>query len=188
MSRISRTKVHSIRRSRGFNLIEAMVAVVVISVGLLGIAKMQALAMASTGSAKMRSLAALEAASLAAALRADRQYWSNLTAATTLVTFKDGAVQASSDGALLSAAVCEAAGACTTTTDMVAYDLRKWAADLAAQMPKHLATLTCAGGSTTVPVTCTVVLNWAENRVAMDSKVDSTKTTLTNSYTLYVEP
>jgi type IV pilus assembly protein PilV len=187
MNRIRNKRYSSIRRSRGFNLIEAMVAVVIISVGLLGIAKMQALAMASTGSAKMRSLAALEAASLAAALRADRQYWSNITVATT-VTFQDGTVKTSSDGALLSAAVCETAGACTTTTDMVAYNLRKWDTDLATQMPKHLATLACAAGSTTVPVTCTVQLNWAENRVAMDSNVDATKTTLTNSYTLYIEP
>jgi type IV pilus assembly protein PilV len=187
MSPVRTMRYRSVHRSRGFNLIEAMVAVVIISVGLLGIAKMQALALASTGSAKMRSLAALEAASLAAALRADRQYWSNITAATT-VTFQDGAVKTSSDGTLLSAAVCETAGACTTTTDMVAYNLRKWDADLATQMPRHLATLTCTAGAATAPVSCTVQLNWAENRVALDSQVDSTKTTLTNSYTLYVEP
>lgn len=177
----------SIRRSRGFNLIEAMVAVVIISVGLLGIAKMQALAMSSTGSAKMRSLAALEAASLAAALRADRAYWSNITAITT-VTFQDGAVKTSSDPAIKTGAVCESVGACTTTTDMVSYNLSKWDTDLATQMPKHLATLTCSAGTVTVPVSCTVVLNWAENRVSMDANVDQTKTTLTNSYTLYVEP
>ena len=177
----------SIRRSRGFNLIEAMVAVVIISVGLLGIAKMQALALASTGSAKMRSLAALEAASLAAALRADRQYWSNITAATS-VTFQDGTVKTSSDATLQSATVCESAGACTTIPDMVAYNLRKWDTDLATQMPKHTASLACTAGSATVPVTCTVQMNWAENRVALDSKVDATKTTLLNTYTLYVEP
>src|ERR1700733_6763597 len=102
-SRVSKMSYPSISRSRGFNLIEAMVAVVIISVGLLGIAKMQALAMASTGSAKMRSLAALEAASLAATLRADRQYWSGLTVATTTVAFQDGTVKTSTDGALLSA-------------------------------------------------------------------------------------
>jgi len=185
MSRVSKMRHRSIRRSRGFNLIEAMVAVVIISVGLLGIAKMQALAMASTGSAKMRSLAALEAASLAAALRADRQYWSNITVATT-VTFQDGTVKTSSDGALLSAAVCETAGACTTITDMVAYNLRKWDTDLVTQMPKHLATLACAAGSTTVPVTCTVQLNWAENRVAITKQAVATP--LTNQYTLYIEP
>ena len=41
----------------------------VISIGLLGIAKMQALALSSTGTAKMRSLAAIEAASLASTIR-----------------------------------------------------------------------------------------------------------------------
>src|ERR1700760_5027413 len=151
MSRVSKMRHRSIRRSRGFNLIEAMVAVVIISVGLLGIAKMQALAMSSTGSAKMRSLAALEAASLASALRADRTYWSNITI-QTVVNFKDGAVQSSSDAALVTTPTCETPNACGTVTDMVAYNLTNWAKDLATQMPKNIATLTCAAGSATVPV------------------------------------
>jgi type IV pilus assembly protein PilV len=187
MSRNCKMRHRSIQRSRGFNLIEAMVALVIISVGLLGIAKMQALAMASTGSAKMRSLAALEAASLASALRADRTYWSNITTAPGVtVTFQDGAVKTSTDGALLATPVCESASACTTASDMVAYNLTNWAKDLATQMPKNTATLTCTAGSATVPVTCTVVLNWAESRVAINNQ--ATSTPLANTYTLYVEP
>jgi type IV pilus assembly protein PilV len=182
---MSRMKYRSLHRSKGFNLIEAMVALVIISVGLLGIAKMQALAMASTGSAKMRSLAALEAASLASALRADRTYWSNVTV-NTIVTFQDGAVKTSTDGALLATPICESANACSTATDMVAYNLTNWAKELAAQMPQNTAILTCAAGTATAPVTCTLVLNWAENRVAINSQANPTP--LANTYTLYVEP
>ncbi|MGH8302669.1 MAG: type IV pilus modification PilV family protein, partial [Steroidobacteraceae bacterium] len=53
------------RRSRGFSLIEVLVALIVLSVGLLGIAKMEALALASNAVAGRRALAAIEAASLA---------------------------------------------------------------------------------------------------------------------------
>jgi type IV pilus assembly protein PilV len=181
-------RCHSIRRSKGFNLIEAMVALIVISVGLLGIAKMQALAMSSTGTAKMRSLAALESASLASAIRADRTYWSGVTGpGNTVVTFKDGAVSTSTDATLAVTKTCETASACTTITDMVAYDLSKWATELAAQMPNYTATLTCVPGTVTVPVTCTVVLNWAENRVALNSQSTGAPV-LINTYTLYVEP
>jgi type IV pilus assembly protein PilV len=63
------------RRARGFTLLEVMVALVITSIGLLGIAKIQALAYASTGTASMRSLVALQAAGLAAAMHADRGYW-----------------------------------------------------------------------------------------------------------------
>jgi type IV pilus assembly protein PilV len=63
------------RRARGFSLMEVMVALVVSTVGLLGLAKMEALALSSTSVAGSRSLAAIEAASLAAAMHANPGYW-----------------------------------------------------------------------------------------------------------------
>lgn len=63
----------------GFSLVEVMVAVVVICVGLLGIAKMQALAMSNSNTSRLRSLAAIEAAGLAAAMHSNRQYWAGST-------------------------------------------------------------------------------------------------------------
>src|SRR2546430_13031518 len=61
--------------SRGFSLVEVMVAVIVICVGMLGIAKLEALSVSNTTTARLRSLAAIEAASLAAAKHTNRQYW-----------------------------------------------------------------------------------------------------------------
>ena len=68
-------------RTQGFSLIEVMVAVVVICIGLLGIAKMQAMALSNTNMSRQRSLAAIEAASIAASMHSNRQYW-----AGTIVT------------------------------------------------------------------------------------------------------
>ncbi len=48
-------------RAGGFTLLEVMVAVVITAIGLLGIAKIQALAYASTGTASLRSLVAIQA-------------------------------------------------------------------------------------------------------------------------------
>jgi type IV pilus assembly protein PilV len=178
-------RFQNIQRSKGFNLIEAMVALVVISVGLLGIAKMQALAMSSTGTAKMRSLAALEAASLASAIRADRGYWSSITIPITVI-FKDGIVKTATDATLLGTVDCTAAGACSSINDMTAYDLRTWATDLATQMPKYLVSLVCTAGTVTSPVTCVIQLQWAENRVAINTQADIASAS--TAYTLYVEP
>ena len=57
---------------QGFSLVEVMVAVVVICVGLLGIAKMQAMALSNTTMSRQRSLAAIEAASIASAMHSNR--------------------------------------------------------------------------------------------------------------------
>ena len=61
--------------ARGFGLIEAMIAVAVVAIGLLGFAKMQALAVGSTHSSGTRALIALQASSLAGAMRANEAYW-----------------------------------------------------------------------------------------------------------------
>src|ERR1700756_1191655 len=75
-------------KSRGFSLIEVMVALIIISVGLLGIAKMQALALASTGTARLRALASIEAASLASIMHSDRAYWAAGPASVTVTGTK----------------------------------------------------------------------------------------------------
>ena len=70
---------------RGFSMVEVLVAVIIIAIGMLGVAKLQAVAMSSTGVARMRSLAAIEAASLADAMHANRGYWAAATAPTFTV-------------------------------------------------------------------------------------------------------
>src|SRR5579862_6704677 len=97
-------------RSRGFSLIEVLVALIIIGVGMLGIAKIQALAYASTGTAAARSIAAIEASSLAAAMRANRDYWTTAgVAATQTITTTAANVVSSTDGALLAPGACNTA-------------------------------------------------------------------------------
>src|SRR5450830_202992 len=61
--------------AKGYALIEVMISLVIVSVGLLGIAKMFALALGNTQVSGSRALAAIYAGSLSSAMHANRAFW-----------------------------------------------------------------------------------------------------------------
>jgi type IV pilus assembly protein PilV len=172
-------------RSGGFSLVEVMVALVVVSIGLLGLAKMESLALSSTSVAGSRALAAMEASSLAAAMHANPGYWAAGLAGTTTIYYDtSNALQISeiSNTGLATAATC--LNAVCTTAQMAAYDVQQWAIDLKAVLPAPLATITCS--TSVFPVTCTVKIQWAENAVAGNAQ--QTGALAAPTYTLFVQP
>jgi type IV pilus assembly protein PilV len=183
-----------LRAWRGFSLIEVMVAVVVICVGLLGIAKMQSLAMASTNMARMRSLAALEAASLASAMHANRAFWAgaNGNPAPPAVISYSPAAGIAGLGSYPGGNACNQC----TPTEIAEYDFGNWINGLAVPpggvLPGASATVTCNGA--TPPVNCTITITWAENPVALTQQeaAQSAAAPVTGynnpTYTLDVEP
>jgi type IV pilus assembly protein PilV len=175
--------------SRGFSLVEVLVALVVCSVGLLGLAKMESLSLSSTGIASARSLASIQASSLAAAMHANRAYWAAyLAPPVTTVTVAGGVVTISDAGLGAAGVSCTTAGAGACTADlMAAYDLQQWASALGALLPASLSTITCSTVST-APVTCTIQIQWAENAVALNAQQTNINALQAPTYTLYVEP
>jgi type IV pilus assembly protein PilV len=185
----------------GFSLVEVMVALVVISIGLLGIAKMQALALSSTGTAKMRSLASIEAASLATTMRADRNYWSAIGANLTVNVSATGAVSSTQDPTLNAAPAshCTSAATPCTSAQVAAQDLSDWATALVAVLPGGSAVITCQVDATGAnPVSCGIQLTWNENLIALNTATNASATATQNKnalsaasqtqYSLYVEP
>lgn len=179
--------------SKGVTLIEVLVALIVISVGLLGIAKMQALAMASTRVSSMRSLIAIEAASLASAMHANRAYWQGAAsaAANFSTTVSGSAITASTDASLTAAGVPNCATPGTNPAPpwvgapMAAYDLSCWGLGLQAVMPSATGTVTCSGAS----VSCTITVNWQETTVGMNASTQYTNQAPTQLYyALLVQP
>jgi type IV pilus assembly protein PilV len=181
------------KRCRGFSLIEVLVALIIIGVGMLGIAKIQALAYASTGTAAGRSIAAIEASSLASAMRANRDYWSVTAAtATQTITTSLGTVTNSTDTTLLPLANCNNA-VCLANT-VAAYDLQSWATALNIALPGSSAIVTCVPPTLAVPVEptgypvgCTIQITWTERNNGINAQSQGT-TMLAPTYTLYVEP
>jgi len=174
-------------RAQGFSLLEVMVALVIISIGLLGVAKMQALAYASTSTASLRSLAAIEAASLASAMRANRAYWA-VGAAPVTITITGTTISDATLAATATAAnFCTPAGSAPCTpAQLAAFDLHRWATALSALLPNPTSTISCPTAVT--PINCTIRVNWTEKMVAVNSQGAGGPAMQAPTYLLYVEP
>ena len=178
-------------QQRGFTLLEVMVSLMIISVGLLGVAKMQALALTNTSVASMRSLAAIQAASLAATMHENRAYWTSAAPAANAggitVTGTGPGSSPTIVGTGLTAAVdCTTGTAPYCTPDqLAAYDVQQWAAAVNSVLPNYTATITCNAAS---PVSCTVSITWQERAVALNTAQAATTSLQAPIYTLYVEP
>jgi len=169
------------RRQRGFSLVEVMVALIVMSIGLLGVAKMQAAALSNTAIASTRSLAAIEASSLAATMHANRGYWSSPTVATS-ITLQGGTITPNV------APLGDCIGAPCTPAGLAQWDLKEWTnAAIQVLPPDYLATIACA--PTDTPPNCTIQIQWAEKTVTVnkDGQTQSDGQNLP-IYELYVEP
>ena len=186
--------MNSYPRSRlacaGFSLIEVLVALIVMSIGLLGLAKMTSLGIASTNVAGTRSLAAIEASSLAAMMHADRDYWSvGLAPASFTITGGPSTTPTISDTKLQGTQPCTTTGVSACLPPAIAvHDVNAWATDLNAVLPPYLATVNC---STTVgaAVSCAIQIQWAENGVAINAQQSSHVNSLAYpTYILYVVP
>lgn len=177
--------------ARGFTLIEVMVALFITTIGLLGIAKIEALVYANTGSASTRSLVAIQTAGLASAMHADRGYWAAGAAppsfTITGTTISDATLNTTATGAT----DCNTGGAapppCAPAT-LAAFDLHTWATALNKVVPSAVTTVACPTGS--IPVNCTISVTWNEKTVALNAQATAgtTAATFAPTYTLYVEP
>jgi type IV pilus assembly protein PilV len=191
-------------------LVEVLVALIIIGVGMLGIAKIQAMANTSTGTASARAFAAMEAASLAASMRANRAYWSSIPAGGVSITITGGsppALVVAGDATLTGAATCIGTSACSPAAIAWA-DLNDWANAInggavvggvwtqgltGVSALVNCPALTVVTG-VTQPAYCTVQLNWSERSTLGINAQSTGQAVATNvgagqyGYTLYVEP
>ncbi len=207
---MSHTLHRSVRGRRvlasGFSLVEVMVALVVICVGLLGIAKMQALALSGTNIARQRSMAAFLAASLASTMNSNRTYWASaaavaastptpitITSATATITPATlaGVGNAACIGPASLVPSCPGTAGSQT---LAGFDLTRWSAIVAPLLPNAVTTITCQGAIQ--PPSCIIQMTWTEQAVMTNNAAQNATGTgevnagqfETPTYTLYVEP
>ena len=137
-------------RSAGFTLIEVLVAMLVLALGLLGLAGLQASALKNNQSAYYRSQATQLAYDIADRMRA------NLTEAKKFNTSQY-------DSDVLSPASAANQSACTTVANtctpaqMAQQDIFEWYGDVTSFLPMGQATINASGSL------YTVTINWDDN-------------------------
>jgi type IV pilus assembly protein PilV len=131
----------------GFGLIEILVSILILAIGLLGLAGLQATSINQNHSAYSRSQATQLAYDLADRIR------SNSTASGNYIT---------ADTSTAVATTCTAASSCTPA-EMAESDLYEWNLMLTSTLPLAEADVSQISG------TYTITINWDDNR---DSLVD----------------
>jgi len=199
------TKKFTGRAQSGFTMIEVLVALVVTAVGLLGLLKMQALAISSTKESGSRALIAAQTESLTALMHANPLYWaapvspgpspSTFSASGTTVVDASGVLGAATGSCVIaapgSAAPCSPAA-------LAAYDVQSWASAMNTQFPTYQAKVQCAPpAGSPLPISCTIFVTWIETQVAINASTSNAlttpvaataKQTTTQSFLVYVQP
>jgi type IV pilus assembly protein PilV len=180
-------------QQRGFSLVEVLVSVVLIAVGLLGNASLQALSMTNTSDARYRGLATIKSDSLAAAMHANTGFWQN-TALVPVTAANGFNITGSVVGdSTLNAQAADCSSAACTPLQMAGYDLKNWGQELANSLPGGAGNVDCSLVGTN-PVSCVITISWTEINVALN-KASGTETgalasgvTVNQSYSVVVQP
>ena len=138
---------------RGFTLLEILIAVMVLSLGLLGIAGMQLSGTRHTYDAYLHSMALVQAQDMADRIRAN------------IEGMRDGDYNAISSTPADPG--CAASGC--TTAEMATYDAFRWNTDNAALLPSGAGAVTCTdvnATTTTMDIgsSCTITVRWDASR------------------------
>ena len=131
------------RKSAGFSLVEAMVSLIVISVGMIGIAALYGQGLSAGRTALSRTVAVNLAATMAENIRVNR-----LAQAAYAGAGADNNCDPAGGG-----------GVDCTPAQMAAHDLFLWNADVAAQLPNGVGAVTFADGT---PPNYTITVTWDE--------------------------
>jgi type IV pilus assembly protein PilV len=188
-------RVHHSAAARGFTLIELLITLVIVSVGLLGLAKLEAAAVAESGVSRIRSLMTYQAESLAALMRANRGYWGSTTGAAPGFTLAQGGTSITDTGgtnAMATTVTCVSTSSTTnvcTPSQLAYYDIRQvWLNNYTNQFPGGGATVACTVAAN-LPTTCDITLSWSEHYVAINRTSSSgTVNAPTVSMVLHVQP
>jgi len=178
-------------KQSGFTMVEVMVSVVVLAFGALGMAGLQMQAINNSEQGRYSSIAAIEASSVVATMKANVAYWGSPPSTVSVQgipagTASNAVVTGGPTG--LTFVACPTTSLLTfcTPVQMAYNDLATWGANIANTLPVGTLGISC--NTTVSPAVCLVTISWQEKNVALHnpqtgaSGVLATGTVQTHSY------
>lgn len=186
------------RRQDGFTMVELLVTILIVTVGILGLAKMQATAVSNTAVSRTRALMTYQAESLAGMIRANRSFWVTSGNVATWPAFNvsTAGVATNTGMTTVAAGTCTGASAACDEKQM-AYDdmVNTWTPQFVAAFPAASAAIVCVpatgascAANPTSPHSYDITLTWNQKLVAMSKTTQNTQTSTPVSIVMHVQP
>jgi type IV pilus assembly protein PilV len=139
---------HSENRQQGFTLLEVLIALLVLSIGLLGLAALQTTGLRSNEMANMRTTSTMLAYDISDRMRANPQG----------ITDGDYVI----DSAPVTGTIPNCTSADCTTAELATFDLNQWKTAIG-RLPGGTGEITQTAGP---PLVHTITVRWDENRTS----------------------
>lgn len=167
------------RTIQGMTLVEVMIALVILSVGLLGLAGLQVHGLRGTSNSNSRAQAVFIASDMAERMQA------NPVEFKTNLAYKNITLNASACGT--QPTNCDAASANCSSSQLFSFDNFNICQSMAANLPFGASmTVTCDLGAACVPDTShTLTLSWND---LQDANIDISKNSNLKTITLQIQP
>jgi type IV pilus assembly protein PilV len=191
------------RHEGGFTLVELMITVLIVTIGLLGLAKLQATAVANSSISRTRALMTYQAESLAGMIRANKSFWLTSGSTATYPAFavaKDGTITNTGMTAATPSSSCVDAAANCSAANLAYDDMYTWAkafndGTAASAFMGAQASIVCVpasgvGACAANPVTphgYDITLTWDQKQIAVNRSTAGS-TTLPVSMVMHVQP
>ena len=153
---------------RGFSLTEVLIALLVLMFGVLGMVGLQAMAVSNAVAGQYNGQAAIEASSIAAAMKANAEYWGSLPGTVTVTPGTTPGSIAISGGPAAFSGSCVSGTTCTAA-QMAYYDLTTVGTDIASNLPGGTLGISCVlnGAVCASPALFTLTITWFEKNIAL---------------------